>query len=419
VATILVSLFCIGYLAIIFEFSIKINKTAVAVCLAVLCWAVFFLQADSIHQAMKHVTSHLSDVSQIIFFLLGAMTIVELIDSHKGFNAILEYMHARSKQKMLCIISFVTFFMSAVLDNLTTTVLMVSILRKLIPKAKDRVLALYMVVIAANAGGAWSPIGDVTTTMLWINGQLSTLSMIQKLIVPSLVCMLIPLGFYWMQLKGNHELPEGGFHKEPIEPGGTAVLLIGMGGLISVPIFKWWTGMPPFMGVMFALSVLWIATDLLHHKYPHRTHLRIPFILTKIDVSSLLFFLGILMSMDVLRAAGILQSIGQWTHTYLKEDVWIAAFLGGISSVLDNMPLVAATMNMYDLARYPMDSHLWMLIAYAAATGGSILSIGSSSGIIVMGLEKVSFFGYVKKASLPALLGFLAGLVTYQLGRLL
>lgn len=416
---VLVALFCIGYLAIIFEFSIKINKTGIAVLLAVICWGIFFVNTGSLDHATEYIAGTLSDISQIIFFLLAAMTIVELVDSHKGFNTMIRYMQTSSKRKMLCIISLVTFFMSAVLDNLTTTILMISILRKLVPKMKDRAVLLYMVVIAANAGGAWSPIGDVTTTMLWINGQLSTLNMIQKLFLPSLACVIVPFMMYAMILKGKYNTGDMEFLQEEIEPGGEVVLGIGMAGLVLIPVFKWCTGMPPFMGAFLSLAILWIATDLLHRKYPQRTHLRIPFILTKIDVSSLLFFLGILLSMDALRAAGVLQIIGVWTYEYIRSDVGIATFLGGISAILDNMPLVAATMNMYDLAQHPMDSHLWMLIAYAAGTGGSMLAIGSAAGIILMGLEKISFGAYFKKASLPALLGFLAGIGVYQLCRML
>lgn len=415
----LVGLFCIGYLAIIFEFSIKINKTAVAVCLAVLCWLIFFMHEGEIGHPGEFLSHNLSDVSQIIFFLLIAMTIVELIDSHKGFNLITRYMQTRSKRKMLCTLSLITFFMSAILDNLTTTILMISIARKLVPKLKDRMILLYMIVIAANAGGAWSPIGDVTTTMLWINGQLSTLKMIQMLFLPSLACVIVPLALYWYFSKGKYPVSDLDLHTESTEPGAIMVLFIGMLGLVFVPIFKWWTQMPPFMGALLALAVLWIATDLLHHKHPQRTHLRIPFILTKIDVSSLLFFLGILLTMDALKAAGILHTLGEWTYISLKSEVWIATFIGIVSAILDNMPLVAATMNMYDLAQYPIDSHLWMLIAYAAGTGGSILAIGSAAGIVLMGLEKVSFFAYLKKASLPAFLGFLAGVGVYQLCRIL
>ena len=416
---ILVVIFCIGYAAIILEFSLKINKTAIELCLAVICWLVFYLHAGALYLGKMYFSDDLSDISQIIFFLLGAMTIVEIIDSHKGFSALLRYVHTQSKRKMLCIISFMTFFMSAILDNLTTTILMISILRKLVPNIKDRWILLYMVVIAANAGGAWSPIGDVTTTMLWINGQLSTLAVVKELFVPSLVCLLIPMGIYWFSLKGRYQGMSGKLQQEEIEPGGTLVLCIGVAALLFVPFFRWLTGMPPFMGVLIALAVLWLATDVLHQKYTQRHHLRVPFILTKIDVSSLLFFLGILLTMDALKAAGLLTQLGSWTYTQLQSEGLIATFIGLLSSIVDNVPLVAATMSMYDLKSYPLDASLLMMIAYAAGTGGSILLIGSSSGIMLMGLEKVSFFSYLKQATLPALLGFLGGIGVYQLLSLL
>lgn len=411
---VLLSIFSIGYLAIIFEFSIKVNKTAVALLLAVLCWLVYFVgDASTLDHSMSYLGKKLSDVSQILFFLLGAMTLVEIIDTHKGFNTVIRFLHTQSKRKMLVIISLTAFCLSAVLDNLTTTILMISVLRKLVHKKSDRLSLLCMVVIAANAGGAWTPIGDVTTTMLWINGQVSTLKVMTELFFPSLICMLIPLGLYAMRLKGKYPAPAVDLHKETLEPGAKMVFTVGICALLFVPIFKWLTGMPPFMGMLIALSVLWLVTDVLHHKYEQRAHLRVPHILTKIDVSSILFFLGILLSVDALEAAGLLDHAAKWMDVHIKSQAFIATLIGMFSAIIDNVPLVAATMGMYDLSAFPMDSSLWLMIAYAAGTGGSILIIGSSAGVALMGLEKIDFFTYLKKASIPAFIGYIIGMAVY------
>lgn len=416
-----IAVFCIGYLAIIFEFSIRVNKTAVALALAVLCWLAYFLSGQAnplenpaaLASSLGHLNKDLSEVSQILFFLLGAMTLVEIIDAHKGFNTVVRHLHTKSKRKMLVTISLVTFFLSAVLDNLTTTILMISVLRKLIPYKKDRLLLLCMVVIAANAGGAWTPIGDVTTTMLWINGQVTTLKVITELFLPSIICMLVPLGIYSFMMKGNFPAPAVDLHKERVEPGAKIVFVTGISALIFVPIFKWLTGMPPFMGMLIGLAALWLVTDVLHHKHEQRAHLRVPHILTKIDVASILFFLGILLSVDSLQAAGLLDNVAQWMDHHLRSQALIATLIGIFSAIIDNVPLVAATMGMYDLSTFPTDSSLWLMIAYAAGTGGSILIIGSSSGVAMMGLEKVDFFTYLKKAALPALIGYLVGMGVY------
>lgn len=416
-----IAIFCVGYLAIIFEHSLKVNKSAVALALAVLCWLAFFLIGKqsffdnpmSLANSIKHLSADLSDISQILFFLLGAMTLVEIIDSHKGFNTIVRHLHTQYKRKMLIIISIVTFLLSAVLDNLTTTILMISVLRKLIPYKKDRLILLCMVVVAANAGGAWTPIGDVTTTMLWINGQLTTLKIITDLFLPSAFSMLVPLFIYSFSMKGKFPAPAVDLHKETVEPGAKVVFFVGISGLIFVPIFKWLTGMPPFMGMLISLAVLWVVTDLMHHRHDQRAHLRVPHILTKIDVSSILFFLGILLSVSSLQAAGLLEGVARWMDHHLQSQALIATLIGLFSAVIDNVPLVAAAMGMYDLSTYPVDSPLWLMIAYAAGTGGSILIIGSSSGVAMMGLEKISFFTYLKKAALPALLGYLVGMGVY------
>jgi Na+/H+ antiporter NhaD/arsenite permease-like protein len=411
---IIVALFSLGYLAIIFEFAIKINKTAIGLFLAAILWAFDFVSnPHEMAQNGENLGHHLSEVSQILFFLLGAMTLVELIDSHKGFETVVEYLHTHSKRRMLWLISIISFFLSAVLDNLTTTILMITLVKKLIPSFKDRVYITIMIVVAANAGGAWTPIGDVTTTMLWIGGQLSSLVVMKEIFLPSFISMLIPLGWYSYCVKGE-KLPKlSGSVKENAEPGAHFVFFMGIGAIVFVPLFKWLTGLPPYMGMLFALALLWIVTDVMHHKYEQRKHLRVPFILTKIDVSNILFFLGILLSVDALQATGILKDAAMWLSGHIHSLPVIATLIGIISAVIDNVPLVAATMGMYDLVQHPMDSTLWLMIAYAAGTGGSIFLIGSSAGVALMGMEKWNFFTYMKKASLPILVGYLIGMGVY------
>jgi len=405
-------IFAIGYTAIILEHYIKVNKTAVSLFMAVACWVVYFLQSgEPLKDDLAKLGDHVSGVSQIIFFLLGAMTIVELVDSHKGFRIITNLITTSSKRKMLWIVSFVTFFLSSILDNLTSTILMVSLLRKLVPDSKEKFLLCCLVVVAANAGGAWTPIGDVTTTMLWIEGQLSSLKVMAELLVPSLISLLVPLLYYHFKLKGRYSPIEKDTSKD--EPGSRLVFSLGVGGLVFVPIFKALTGLPPFMGVLISLSVLWLATDGLHHKYESRRHLRVPYIFTKIDIASILFFLGILLCVGALETAHILPNLAVWLNDKVNNLALIATLIGLFSAVVDNVPLVAATMGMYPLEQFPMDHPLWLMIAYAAGTGGSILIIGSSSGVALMGMEKVDFVSYMKKASIPVLAGFLAGMGAY------
>ncbi|GAB4187224.1 MAG: sodium:proton antiporter NhaD [Simkaniaceae bacterium] len=406
--------FCIGYLAIIFEFQIKVNKTAVALFLGVILWMFYFIaKIHPVEKSVEKLAWHLSDISQILFFLLGAMTLVELIDSHNGFHVVTRLIQAKSKKQMLWIICFISFFLSAVLDNLTTTILMISLLRKLVPSQKERFLLACMVIVSANAGGAWTPIGDVTTTMLWINGQISTLSVMRSVFVPSLLSLAVPLFYFTWKVKGNYRKTQVEFDEDPLEPGARLVFFLGISALIFVPIFKWLTGMPPYMGMLAGLSVLWLVTDWLHYKHEHRQHLRIPHILTKIDVSSILFFLGILLSVDALESAGMLKTLANFLEATIKEKTLIASAIGILSAIIDNVPLVAGTMGMYPLAEYPIDSKIWLMIAYAAGTGGSILLIGSSAGVALMGLEKVNFFAYMKKMSLPVLIGYLLGIIYY------
>ena len=346
---------------------------------------------------------------------MGAMTLVELIDSHRGFKIITDRIQTNSKKKMLWIVAFFAFFLSAILDNLTTTILMVSLLRKLVPEAKERFLLCCIVVVAANAGGAWTPIGDVTTTMLWINGQLTTLGVIKALVIPSIVSILIPMAWYTYRTKGRLTTKKL-THEETKElPGAKLVFALGIGGLVFVPIFKAITGLPPFMGVLLALAVLWLVTDLMHYPHQNREHLRVPHVLTRVDTSGVLFFLGILLCVDALQTAGILQVLADTLDNTFSSKAMIATLIGVFSAIIDNVPLVAATMGMYPIASYPTDSSFWHMIAYAAGTGGSMLIIGSAAGVALMGMEKIDFVSYMKKATLPVAFGYLGGMGTYLL----
>jgi NhaD family Na+/H+ antiporter len=410
----IILVFAIGYLAIIFEGKLEVNKTASALLMAVLTWMfVFLTRGHAQMEDVGHLGAHLNEVSQIIFFLMGAMALVELVDAHRGFKVITDLIQSGSKKKMLWVMGFVTFFLSAILDNLTTTIVMISLLRKLIPDRQDRLLLGAMVVIAANAGGAWTPIGDVTTTMLWINGNISSFAIMKNLFLPSLFSLVVTLVLFGMGMKGFYPQLVKRAQDEAPEPGSRIIFYCGIGALVFVPIFKALTGLPPFMGMLISLGALWLITDLMHHPYKEREHLRIPYILTRIDTSGILFFLGILLCIGALDAVGILKGMALWLDQTVGNVSLIAILIGLVSAIVDNVPLVAAGMGMYDLATYPMDSSLWQMLAYCAGTGGSILIIGSAAGVAFMGMEKADFIWYLKKVSLIALVGYLAGVGFY------
>jgi NhaD family Na+/H+ antiporter len=407
-------IFFLGYAGIVFEHQLKVNKSAIGLFIAVLCWMIYFVASEhALHQDLQELAEHVSSISQIIFFLLGAMALVELIDVHRGFKIITDVIRTASKRKLLWTISILTFFLSAVLDNLTTTILMISLLRKLVRDSKERVSLSCMVVVAANAGGAWTPIGDVTTTMLWIEGQISTYTVMKELFIPSLISMLVPLIWFSVKAKGSYSHLKEHLLEERVEPGAKTVFVLGILGLIFVPIFKSVTGLPPFMGMILSLGLLWIVTDLMHHRHDHRQHLRIPSVLSKIDTPSVLFFLGILLCVDALQAASILTKFASWLDSSIGNLPLIATSIGIFSAIVDNVPLVAACMGMYPLERFPMDHTFWLMIAYAAGTGGSLLIIGSAAGVAMMGMEKMDFFSYMKKATIPVMLGFLIGMGAY------
>ena len=412
-----VFIFILGYLAIAFEHPLKINKTATALLTGVLVWVVFALVKGE--GELGQLSHHLGSTSEILFFLLGAMTLVELIDAHQGFRFVNQLIQTKNSAKLLWIVGIVTFFISAALDNLTTAIVMVTLLRKLISDSQTRKYFVGVVVIAANAGGAWSPIGDVTTTMLWIGGQISAWGIIKVLFLPALISLLVPLavGSYWVRnekLGVPYPLPA---LSKAEEKEGKIMLFAGIASLLGVPIFKSITHLPPYMGILLGLGLVWILSEILHSdkdeaaKKPYT----VGFALSKVDTSSVLFFLGILLAIGALESFGYLESLAVFLENTLGNQYLIVTIIGLASSVVDNVPLVAATMGMYNLTDFPLDHSMWEYLAFCAGTGGSILIIGSAAGVAVMGMEKIEFIWYAKKIGILALLGYFAGAATYLL----
>jgi Na+/H+ antiporter NhaD/arsenite permease-like protein len=405
--------FIVGYAFITIEHFTKISKTSIALLTAIICWILVFTgHAENNGDNLSFLGEHMANISQVVFFLLGALTIVEIINAHKGFSLISNYIHLRSKRKLLWLVGLVTFFLSSVLDNLTTTIIMVTLIRKWIPNQQERLLVGGTIVIAANTGGAWTPIGDVTTTMLWIGGQLSTMVIMRDLFLPSLACLLVALVWLSWPLEGMYPISEQ--KEEQIEPRGRMIFWLGLGCLISVPLFKLSTGLPPFMGILFGLALMWLITDIIHSD-EERSYLRVPNVITKIDVSSILFFLGILLAIDALHTAGLLDRLANTMDRNVSNPNIIAILIGLASAVVDNVPLVAASMGMYELAQFPTDANFWKLIAYCAGTGGSILVIGSAAGVAFMGLENVQFFWYLRRIGIPALISYFVGIAIFYL----
>lgn len=415
----MIVVFSLGYLAIATEHILKVNKTAIALLMSVLCWMCYFIGVGTTSEAStKELCHHLADTSQIVFFLLGAMALVELIDVHNGFHMISRYMKTHSKPKMLLLVTAIAFGLSAVIDNLTATIVMVSVIRKLVAGREDRLLLGSMVVIAANAGGAWTPIGDVTTTMLWIAGRLTTGPLMLKLILPSIACVLGSFFMLSRKMRGEFQGVEDTI-KISSEPFGNIVLGLGLLCLMAVPILKAIIGLPPFMGMLIGLGVLWLFTDLAHTPHKERKHLMVPHVLSRIDTAGVLFFLGILLAVAALEASGILMAVAHWLDFSIGSPTGIATLIGLFSSVVDNVPLVAATIGMYGVKLHAANSHLWLMIALCAGTGGSILIIGSAAGIAFMGLEKVDFLWFLKRISLSALVGYGCGIAVFLLQSLL
>lgn len=448
----MVVVFVLGYVAIALEHPLKVDKAASALIIGTLCWVIYAVGAEdilalgyspsweafmhghsgniteSVHEFLveSEIIHHLGEISEILFFLLGAMTIVEMVDQHEGFKVITDRIKTTNKVKLLWILSFLTFFMSALLDNLTTTIVLVALLRKLVDDKETRWFFASMVVLAANAGGAWSPIGDVTTIMLWIGGQVTAARIIEGVILPSLACMIVPLGILSFTMKGNVQRPAIDGDENGLTTGVERIfmLIIGVSGLLFVPVFKTITHLPPYMGMLLSLGIIWVISEVMHKNKPDeiRHHLRVAAVLRKVDVPTVLFFLGILSAVASLQSAGHLHLLSQYLDEKLGNIYLIDLAVGVLSSVVDNVPLVAGAMGMYPtadpgttgyLASFVQDGVFWEFLAYTAGTGGSILIIGSAAGVAAMGLEKIDFIWYMKKISVLAIVGYLSGAAVY------
>lgn len=432
----IVIVFCIGYFFIAIESVTKINKAAIALLMLVATWTLFMLDPASylprtVYDQMESVVSeaiehHLGSTSTTLFFLMGAMTIVELVDQNGGFNFVRDVMKTRSKRALLWRIAFMTFFLSAILDNLTTSIVMIMILRKLVRDRKDRIIYASLVIIAANSGGAFTPIGDVTTIMLWNKGVITALGVISELLVPSVISMVIPAYVLSLSLKGQltftTEQPRTVQASDLTAMQRKIIFFLGVGGLIFVPIFKSITLLPPFVGILLVLGVLWTVTEVFyaHLKAPEEKgamQKRVAQMLSRIDMSTILFFLGILMAVACLETIGVLTMLGEGLNEMFDGNHYlITGIIGVLSSIVDNVPLVAGCMGMYPVASsgdMAVDGIFWQLLAYCAGVGGSMLIIGSAAGVVVMGLEKITFGWYMKHISWVAFLGYLAGILFY------
>lgn len=451
----LIVIFIIGYLCIALEHPLRIDKTAAALVLGMLMWVIYamgstdvlplvhasefnlFVAENNLGGASLHeqclqyilnldIVEHLGDITQTLFFLIGAMTIVELIDVHEGFSVLTDHITTRHKRRLLLVISLVTFILSAVLDNLTTTIVMLMLLRKLVQDQQERWMFAGMIIIAANTGGAWSPIGDVTTIMLWVKGNVTTQALISFVLLPSLVALFLPMMIVMRQLHGSLPPIE---HKETTQSVTTlnerkAMLILGVAGLLFVPVFKSVTHLPPFIGILLSLGVLWIYTEIFYNrkKVEKNKENRLSRVIKRIDMSTILFFFGILMAVAVLQSTGLLANAAAWLDDEVHNVYVINVILGIMSSIVDNVPLVAAAMGMYPIepasatgyaANFIVDGTFWEFLSYCAGVGGSILIIGSAAGVIAMGIEKIPFGWYLKRFSLIALLGYLAGAAVY------
>ena len=430
--TLIIGIFIVGYLCIVFEHNLKVNKAPIALFMCVACWTCYFLGVDTFlmgdanlseaaHSSLLH---HLSEACEILFFLMAAMTIVEIIDANGGFNFVRNKLITSSKRKLLWRVAFITFFLSALLDNLTTSIVMVMVLRKLVTDSKERMIYASLIILAANAGGAFSPIGDVTTIMLWIRNLVSTEGILLGLFIPSIVSIIVPTFLLQYSLKGELPVTEATIEAQSEEgftqKERTAVFITGLSGLVFVPVFKMLTGLPPYMGALLALSVLWTVTEIFFHR-GHNKHTsskqRVASILSRIDMTTILFFLGILLTVATLQEVGALSSFGAWLNEVASSNQYlITGIIGVASSIVDNVPLVAGCMGMYDPIMggdFVCDGIFWQLLAYCAGVGGSMLIIGSAAGVVVMGLEKISFGWYLRTITGVAFLGYLAGLLTY------
>ena len=434
----IVAAFVIGYLCIALESVTKINKAAIALLMCVVCWTLLMVDPASFypqievgnvtHHIAEVIEHHLGDAAGTLFFLMGAMTIVEIVDSNGGFNFVRDALKTSSKRKLLWKVAFMTFFLSAILDNLTTSIVMIMVLRKLVQSREERLIYATLIIIAANSGGAFSPIGDVTTIMLWIKGVITTQGVLTEIFIPSLVSMVIPATILSLSLEGK-------FDKEQNLPKSSAsqftkiqrdiIFWLGVGGLVFVPIFKTITHLPPFMGILLVLGILWTTTEIFHYNTDEDDTMakRVSDIMSKIDLSTIMFFLGILMAVAVLQEVGVLTALGEGLNEAFAGNYYlINGIIGVLSSIVDNVPLVAGCMGMYPVAEAgPMavDGIFWQLLAYCAGVGGSMLIIGSAAGVVVMGLEKITFGWYMKKITWIAFVGYLCGILVYWLERTL
>jgi len=415
----LIIIFVLAYAAIALEEPLKVNKAASALIGAGVLWTIYAMSGADARVVSDNLNESLMGTAQIAFFLMGAMTIVEVVDTHDGFRVITSRIKTRKLSSLVWIIGFVTFFLSAILDNLTTAIVMVSLMKKLLSEREDRLLFAGLIVIAANAGGAWSPIGDVTTTMLWIGGQVTTAAITIGLILPSLVNMIVPVAIIGFSLRGKAVVSPN--RSDDRDDRATSLfernLMFGLGLaiLIAVPVFKAVTHLPPFLGILLGLGILWAVGDLVHRgKEPAtRDRMMIARALTRIDMSAIVFFIGILLAVATLEHAGILSSLAQWLDRAIGRQDVIVMIIGLASAIVDNVPMVAAAMGMYSLESYPADSFLWEFLAYCAGTGGSILIIGSAAGVAAMGIEKIDFIWYVRNFSGLALIGYVGGALVY------
>ena len=417
----IVAIFVAGYTCIALEAFTKVNKAAVALLMCVLCWTAYCLIPG---HDLTSLPESLGETAETLFFLMGAMTIVEIVDANGGFNFVRDTMKTRSKRKLLWRVAFMTFFLSAILDNLTTSIVMIMVLRKLIQDPKERIIFASMVIVAANSGGAFSPIGDVTTIMLWIKGMVSTGGVLTELFIPSLVSMVVPAFLLSLSLKGKFDKAQNlqvgevsSFTKHQRQ----AVFCLGVGGLIFVPIFKTITHLPPYMGILLVLGVLWTVTEIFNRHLDESDPMakRVTHLLSRIDMSTILFFLGILMAVLCLKQVGVLNAMGDGLNSAFSGNPYlITGIIGVLSSIVDNVPLVAACMNMYDVVPdsiYAIDGSFWQLLAYCAGVGGSMLIIGSAAGVVVMGLEKITFGWYMKHITWLVFVGYIAGILVYAL----
>lgn len=417
--SILVVIFVLAYGAIALEHPIRINKSASALLGAGLLWTVYAVMSGNQQPVGEQLNASLAATAQIVFFLMGAMTIVEVVDAHNGFEVITSRIRTTKLSSLIWLVGFVTFFLSSVLDNLTTTIVMISLMKKLLAKHDDRLFFAGMIVVAANAGGAWTPIGDVTTTMLWIGGQITTLAIMKGVFIPSLINLIVPLLVVSWMLKGREVVaPPQTKNSSLLQTTTferTLMFCMGLGTLIAVPIFKSITHLPPFLGILFGLGILWFVGELIHREKEDddKHHLTLAHALTRIDMSSIVFFIGILLAVATLEHTHILTNLAKWLNQVVGREDVIVTIIGLVSAIVDNVPLVAASVGMYSMAQYPTDSFLWEFMAYCAGTGGSILIIGSAAGVAAMGLEKIHFFWYAKKIAPLAMIGYFAGAGAY------